>query len=53
VFEVDGGVKAVNFGRIAAAGCDVFVAGIGVFSTPDDEQTIALLRQNAMDGARR
>jgi ribulose-phosphate 3-epimerase len=51
--EVDGGVKADNIRRIAAAGADVFVAGSAVFSTPDYEQTIALLRQNAMDGARR
>ena len=46
--EVDGGVKADNIGRIAAAGADVFVAGSAVFSTPDYAQTIALLRRNAV-----
>ena len=45
--EVDGGVKADNIGRIAAAGANVFVAGSAVFSTPDYAQTIALLRRNA------
>jgi ribulose-phosphate 3-epimerase len=45
--EVDGGVKADNIGRIAAAGADVFVAGSAVFSTPDYAQTMALLRRNA------
>lgn len=45
--EVDGGVKADNIGRIAAAGADAFVAGSAVFSTPDYAQTIALLRRNA------
>jgi ribulose-phosphate 3-epimerase len=48
--EVDGGVKADNIGRMAAAGADVFVAGSAVFSTPDYGQTIALLRQNAVEG---
>ena len=51
--EVDGGVKADNIGRIAAAGADVFVAGSAVFSTPDYGQTIALLRQNAVEGGGR
>ena len=45
--EIDGGIKADNIGRIAAAGADVFVAGSAVFSTPDYAQTIALLRRNA------
>ena len=48
--EIDGGVKADNIGRIAAAGADVFVAGSAVFSTPDYGQTIALLRRNAAAG---
>ena len=51
--EIDGGVKADNIGQIAAAGADIFVAGSAVFSTPDYGQTIALLRQNAVEGARR
>jgi ribulose-phosphate 3-epimerase len=51
--EVDGGVKADNIGRIAAAGADVFVAGSAVFSPLDYAQTIALLRRNAVEGGRR
>ena len=51
--EVDGGVKADNIASMAAAGADVFVAGSAVFSTPDYGQTIALLRQNAVEGAGR
>lgn len=51
--EIDGGVKADNIGRMAGAGADVFVAGSAVFSTPDYGETIALLRQNAVEGARR
>lgn len=47
--EIDGGVKADNIGRIAAAGADVFVAGSAVFSTSDYAQTIALLRRNAIE----
>lgn len=47
--EIDGGVKADNIGRMAAAGADVFVAGSAVFSTPDYGQTIALLRRNAVE----
>ena len=33
--EIDGGVKADNIGRIAAAGADTFVAGSAVFGSPD------------------
>jgi ribulose-phosphate 3-epimerase len=33
--EVDGGVKAENIGRIAAAGADTFVAGSAIFSARD------------------
>lgn len=51
--EIDGGVKTDNIGRMAGAGADVFVAGSAVFSTPDYGETIALLRQNAVEGARR
>jgi len=49
--EVDGGVKAANIGRLAAAGADVFVAGSAVFGTPDYRATIAALRQNALSVA--
>jgi ribulose-phosphate 3-epimerase len=45
--EVDGGVKADNIGRIAAAGADVFVAGSAVFSCQDYAAIIAELRRRA------
>ncbi len=45
--EVDGGVKADNIGRIAAAGADVFVAGSAVFSCQDYAAIITELRRRA------
>ncbi len=33
--EIDGGVKADNIARVAAAGANVFVAGSAVFGAPD------------------
>jgi ribulose-phosphate 3-epimerase len=45
--EVDGGVKADNIGRIAAAGADVFVAGSAVFDSADYAATIGELRRHA------
>ena len=42
--EVDGGVKADNIGRIAAAGADTFVAGSAIFSAPDYAPIIAAMR---------
>ena len=42
--EVDGGVKADNIGRIAAAGADTFVAGSAVFASSDYAATIGALR---------
>ena len=35
--QVDGGVKADNISRIAAAGADTFVAGSAVFGAPDED----------------
>src|SRR5690606_641026 len=32
--EIDGGVKAVNIGQVAAAGADTFVAGSAIFAEP-------------------
>lgn len=45
--EVDGGVKADNIARIAAAGAEVFVAGSAVFGAGDYAATIAGLRRQA------
>ncbi|MEW5865004.1 MAG: ribulose-phosphate 3-epimerase [Pseudomonadota bacterium] len=42
--EVDGGVKADNIARIAAAGADTFVAGSAIFGTQDYVATIRDLR---------
>jgi ribulose-phosphate 3-epimerase len=44
LIEVDGGVKASNIARIAAAGADVLVAGSAVFGAADRAQAIARLR---------
>jgi len=42
--EVDGGVKAGNIGRIAAAGADTFVAGSAIFGSDDYAATISAMR---------
>ncbi len=42
--EVDGGVKADNIRRIAAAGADTFVAGSAIFNAPDYADVIARMR---------
>ncbi|MBX9586068.1 MAG: ribulose-phosphate 3-epimerase [Gammaproteobacteria bacterium] len=39
--EVDGGIKADNIGKIAAAGADTFVAGSAIFGSKDYTETIA------------
>ncbi|WAC62998.1 ribulose-phosphate 3-epimerase [Pseudoxanthomonas sp. SL93] len=43
--EIDGGVKADNIGRIAAAGADAFVAGSAIFNAPDYADVIGRMRQ--------
>ena len=42
--EVDGGVKADNVGRIAAAGADTFVAGSAIFGAKDRGEAMRLMR---------
>ena len=42
--EVDGGVKADNIARIAAAGADTFVAGSAIFGKPDYKGVIDAMR---------
>lgn len=42
--EVDGGVKAGNIGRVAAAGADTFVAGSAIFGSDDYAATISAMR---------
>jgi ribulose-phosphate 3-epimerase len=42
--EVDGGIKADNIARVAAAGADTFVAGSAIFGQPDYKRVIDALR---------
>ncbi|WP_332813010.1 ribulose-phosphate 3-epimerase [Ramlibacter sp.] len=42
--EVDGGIKADNIARVAAAGADTFVAGSAIFGQPDYAGVIAAMR---------
>jgi len=48
--EVDGGIKAANIARVAAAGANVFVAGSAVFGSEDYRATMASMRE-ALNGA--
>jgi ribulose-phosphate 3-epimerase len=49
--EVDGGIKADNIGRVAAAGADTFVAGSAIFGAADYGATISAMR-SAIESAR-
>ena len=42
--EVDGGIKAGNIARVAAAGADTFVAGSAIFGQPDYKGVIDAMR---------
>ncbi len=44
--EVDGGIKADNIARVAAAGADTFVAGSAIFGQPDYGGVIAAMRRS-------
>jgi ribulose-phosphate 3-epimerase len=43
--EVDGGIKVDNIGEVARRGGDIFVAGSGIFGTPDRKATISTMRK--------
>jgi ribulose-phosphate 3-epimerase len=43
--EVDGGIKADNIAKVAAAGADTFVAGSAIFSAKDRAQAIRQMRE--------
>jgi ribulose-phosphate 3-epimerase len=45
MLEVDGGVKADNIAKIAAAGADTFVAGSAIYGAKDYKTAIGDLRQ--------
>ncbi len=48
LIEVDGGLKANDPTRaVCAAGCDVFVAGSGVFGAKDRAEAIAIMKKTA------
>ena len=49
--EVDGGVKADNIRRIAAAGADPFVAGSAIFGQPDYAAVIQQMRAELAQAA--
>ncbi len=42
--EVDGGIKADNIARVAAAGADTFVAGSAIFNQPDYAKVVQAMR---------
>jgi len=42
--EVDGGIRADNIRRVAAAGADTFVAGSAIFGRPDYKAVIDAMR---------
>lgn len=42
--EVDGGIKADNIARVAAAGADTFVAGSAIFGKPDYKAVVDAMR---------
>jgi len=44
--EVDGGIKADNIARVAAAGADTFVAGSAIFNAPDYRSVSDTMRGN-------
>ncbi|MBI2605775.1 MAG: ribulose-phosphate 3-epimerase [Deltaproteobacteria bacterium] len=45
LIEADGGINAANSGKLARAGCDVFVAGSAVFKSADYAAAIAGIRK--------
>jgi ribulose-phosphate 3-epimerase len=49
--EVDGGIKADNIARVAAAGADTFVAGSAIFGKPDYKGVIDAMRAALRPGA--
>lgn len=46
LLEVDGGIKADNIARVAAAGADTFVAGSAIFGQKDYKAVIDAMRAN-------
>jgi ribulose-phosphate 3-epimerase len=51
--EVDGGIKADNIARAAAAGADTFVAGSAIFGQPNYDAVISSMRAELASVVRR
>ena len=51
MLEVDGGVGRETIGSLCRAGADTFVAGNAIFSAPDPQAEIGVLRQLCMESA--
>jgi len=45
LIEADGGIVTGNIADVAAAGCNAFVSGSGIFKTKDYAATIADMRR--------
>jgi ribulose-phosphate 3-epimerase len=45
ILEVDGGVKADNIAKVAAAGADTFVAGSAIYGAKDYKAAISEMRE--------
>jgi len=43
--EVDGGINIDNIGKVSSAGANAFVAGSGIYGTPDYKETIRIMRE--------
>jgi len=48
--EIDGGIKAANAAEVAAAGCDILVAGSAVFGASDPAAAVREIRAAALSG---
>ncbi|OZB51752.1 MAG: ribulose-phosphate 3-epimerase [Thiomonas sp. 14-66-4] len=46
LLEVDGGIKADNIAKVAAAGADTFVSGSAIFGQPDYKAVVDAMRAN-------
>jgi ribulose-phosphate 3-epimerase len=47
LIETDGGINAENIQKVAAAGCEIFVAGSSIFKSSDIGKQVKKLTQRA------
>jgi ribulose-phosphate 3-epimerase len=52
LLEVDGGIKADNIAKVAAAGADTFVAGSAIYGATDYAAAIAQMRASLAQTSR-